>query len=1824
MDVHGGECGTDGSEAMAEEGAEWEAVKGGRTDGAAQEEVVVTLGEGRDGVDSFGPNLGKTEEIQGGDTKEVAGREEEVVAGKEEEEEGVEESELRDVVAPMPVIGGEAQGACGGAAESSGEEFRGMVVAAAGLAAGKARRRVRFEEGEKGLHGLAALRLRQHVPPRTHAAAEDGSVGGSKGGGAEAGVGWAGGRASDGGSSSAGGLAGGGLLGRPPPLARATSDCSWEMRRVALLGAQHGTPRASAAHSHLKFSDALDQLEQQLGHSTPTREDAASHAKDWDEQRGEVWSSQGPPAGRNVATGAEEVEGGGTEEVVEREEEEEGVEESELRDVVAPMPVIGGEAQGACGGAAESSGEEFRGMVVAAAGLAAGKARRCVRFEEGEKGLHGLAALRLRQHVPPRTHAAAEDGSVGGSKGGGAEAGVGWAGGRASDGGSSSAGGLAGGGLLGRPPPLARATSDCSWEMRRVALLGAQHGTPRASAAHSHLKFSDALDQLEQQLGHSTPTREDAASHAKDWDEQRGEVWSSQGPPAQGKATVGAEGGEGGGTEEVVGRKEEEEKEGVVAGKEEEEEGVEESELRDVVAPMPVLGGGGQGACGGGAESSGEELMGEVAAAGLAAGKARRRVRFEEGEKGLHGLAALRLRQHVPPRTHAAAEDGSVGGSKGGGAEAGVGWAGGRASDGGSSSAGGLAGGGLLGRPPPLARATSDCSWEMRRVALLGAQHGTPRASAAHSHLKFSDALDQLEQQLGHSTPTREEGASHTNEWDEQSGQSRAPFSADLRAVLSADARELCCFRARSFAAVRVAPRSCPEGKAAVWAEGGEGGGTSEVVGREEEEEKEGVVAVGEEEEEGVEESELRDVVAPMPVIGGEAQGACGGGAELRGEVAAAGLAAGKARWRVRFEEGEKGLHGLAALRLRQHVPPRTHAAAEDGSVGGSKGGGAEAGVGWAGGRASDGGSSSAGGLAGGGLLGRPPPLARATSDCSWEMRRVALLGAQHGTPRASAAHSHLKFSDALDQLEQQLGQSTPTREDAASHAKDWDEQRGEVWSSQGPPAGRNVATGAEEVEGGGTEEVVEREEEEEGVEESELRDVVAPMPVIGGEAQGACGGAAESSGEEFRGMVVAAAGLAAGKARRRVRFEEGEKGLHGLAALRLRQHVPPRTHAAAEGGSVGGSKGGGAEAGVGWAGGRASDGGSSSAGGLAGGGLLGRPPPLARATSDCSWEMRRVALLGAQHGTPRASAAHSHLKFSDALDQLEQQLGHSTPTREDAASHAKDWDEQRGEVWSSQGPPAQGKATVGAEGGEGGGTEEVVGRKEEEEKEGVVAGKEEEEEGVEESELRDVVAPMPVLGGGGQGACGGGAESSGEELMGEVAAAGLAAGKARRRVRFEEGEKGLHGLAALRLRQHVPPRTHAAAEDGSVGGSKGGGAEAGVGWAGGRASDGGSSSAGGLAGGGLLGRPPPLARATSDCSWEMRRVALLGAQHGTPRASAAHSHLKFSDALDQLEQQLGHSTPTREEGASHTNEWDEQSGQSRAPFSADLRAVLSADARELCCFRARSFAAVRVAPRSCPEGKAAVWAEGGEGGGTSEVVGREEEEEKEGVVAVGEEEEEGVEESELRDVVAPMPVIGGEAQGACGGGAELRGEVAAAGLAAGKARWRVRFEEGEKGLHGLAALRLRQHVPPRTHAAAEDGSVGGSKGGGAEAGVGWAGGRASDGGSSSAGGLAGGGLLGRPPPLARATSDCSWEMRRVALLGAQHGTPRASAAHSHLKFSDALDQLEQQLGQSTPTREEGASHTNEWDDQPCQVSLTTMLRQETTHSPLPFIICPT
>ncbi|CAI5952978.1 unnamed protein product [Closterium sp. NIES-64] len=496
-------------------------------------------------------------------------------------------------------------------------------------------------------------------------------------------------------------------------------------------------------------------------------------------------------------------------------------------------------------------------------------------------------------------------------------------------------------------------------------------------------------------------------------------------------------------------------------------------------------------------------------------------------------------------------------------------------------------------------------------------------------------------------------------------------------------------------------------------------------------------------------------------------------------------------------------------------------------------------------------------------------------------------------------------------------------------------------------------------------------------------------------------------------------------------------------------------------------------------------------------------------------------------------------------------------------------------QVWSSQGPPAEGKAAMGAEGGEGGDAEETVGRREEEEKEWVVAAREEEEEeGVEESELRDVVAPMPVIGGEAEGACGGGAESSGAELGGEVAAAGLAAGKARRRVRFEEGEKGLHGLAALRLRQHVPPRTHAAAEDGSVGGSKGVGAEAGVGWAGGRASDGGSSSAGGLAGGGLLGRPPPLARATSDCSWEMRRVALLGAQHGTPRASAAHSHLKFSDALDQLEQQLGQSTPTREEGASHTNEWDEQPGQQ-----------------------------VWSSQGPPAEGKAVVGAEGGEGGGTEETVGRKEEEEKEGVVAVGEEED-GVEESELRDVVAPMPVIGGEAQGACGGAAEssgaVRGVVAAAGLAAGKARRRVRFEEGEKGLHGLAALRLRQHVPPRTHVAAEDGSVGGSKGGGAEAGVGWAGGRASDGGSSSAGGLAGGGLLGRPPPLARATSDCSWEMRRVALLGAQHGTPRASAAHSHLKFSDALDQLEQQLGQSSPTREDAASHANAWDDQPC------------------------
>ncbi|CAI7858273.1 unnamed protein product [Closterium sp. NIES-53] len=271
-----GERGTDGSEAVVEEGPEGEAVKRGRTDGAAQEEVVITLGEERDGIDGFAPNLGKTEEVEGGGTEEVAGRE-------EEEEEGVEESELRDVVAPMPVVGGEAQGACEGGAESSGAELRGEV-AAAGVAAGKARRRVRFEEGEKGLHGLAALRLRQHVPPRSQAATEDGSVGGSKGGGAEAGVGCAGGRASDGGSSSAGGLAAGGLLGRPPPLARATSDCSWEMRRVALLGAQHGTPRASAAHSHLKFSDALDQLEQQLGQSSPTREDAAAHANDWDDQ----------------------------------------------------------------------------------------------------------------------------------------------------------------------------------------------------------------------------------------------------------------------------------------------------------------------------------------------------------------------------------------------------------------------------------------------------------------------------------------------------------------------------------------------------------------------------------------------------------------------------------------------------------------------------------------------------------------------------------------------------------------------------------------------------------------------------------------------------------------------------------------------------------------------------------------------------------------------------------------------------------------------------------------------------------------------------------------------------------------------------------------------------------------------------------------------------------------------------------------------------------------------------------------------------------------------------------------------------------------------------------------------------------------------------------------------------------------------------------------------------------------------------------------------------------------------------------------------------
>ncbi|CAI5465086.1 unnamed protein product [Closterium sp. Yama58-4] len=1689
MDVDG-ECGTDRSEAMAEEGAEGKAVKGGRMDGAAQEKVVVLLGEGRDGVNSFARNLGKTEEEQVGDT-EVVGREEEeekegVVAVGEAEEEGVEESELRDVVAPMPVIGGEAQGACGVVAESSGAEFK-KEAAAAGVAAGKARRRVRFEEGEKGLHGLAALRLRQHVAPRTQAAAEDGSVGGSRGAGAEAGVGWAGGRASGGGSSSsAGGLAGGGLLGRPPPLARATSDCSWEMRRVALLGAQHGTPRASAAHSHLKFSDALDQLEQQLGHSSPTREDDFSLANDWEEQPDQQeWSSQGSPAEGKPAVEAEAVEGGGTEEVVRRKEEEdeegvvavreaeEGVEESELRDVVAPIPVIGG-------------GGELAGAV-AAAGVAVGKARRRVRFEEGEKGLHGLAALRLRQHVAPRTQAAAEDGSVGGSRGAGAEAGVGWAGGRASDGGSSSsAGGLAGGGLLGRPPPLARATSDCSWEMRRVALLGAQHGTPRASAAHSHLKFSDALDQLEQQLGQSSPTREDDVSLANDWEEQPDQQeWSSQGPPADGKPAVEAEAVEGGSTEEVVRRKEEEDEEGVVAVGEA-EEGVEESELRDVVAPIPVIGGGG-------------ELAGAVAAAGVAAGKARRRVRFEEGEKGLHGLAALRLRQHVAPRTQAAAEDGSVGGSRGAGAEAGVGWAGGRASDGGSSSsAGGLAGGGLLGRPPPLARATSDCSWEMRRVALLGAQHGTPRASAAHSHLKFSDALDQLEQQLGQSSPTREDDVSLANDWEEQPDQQEWSSQGPPA-----------------------------EGKPAVEAEGVEGGGTEEVVRRKEEEEEEGVVAVGEAEE-GVEESELRDVVAPIPVIGG--------GGELAGAVAAAGVAAGKARRRVRFEEGEKGLHGLAALRLRQHVAPRTQAAAEDGSVGGSRGAGAEAGVGWAGGRASDGGSSSsAGGLAGGGLLGRPPPLARATSDCSWEMRRVALLGAQHGTPRASAAHSHLKFSDALDQLEQQLGQSSPTREDDVSLANDWEEQPDQhgtprasaahshlkfsdaldqleqqlghssptreddvslandweeqpdqqKWSFQELSDEKNVTTGAEEVEGGGTKEVVEREEEvvvvaaeeEEGVEESELRDVVAPMLVIGG-------GAGEGRGEELAGAVVEA-GVAAGKARRRVRFEEGEKGLHGLAALRLRQHVPPRTQAAAEDGSVGGSRGAGAEAGVGWAGGMASDGGSSSsAGGLAGGGLLGRPPPLARATSDCSWEMRRVALLGAQHGTPRASAAHSHLKFSDALDQLEQQLGQSSPTREDDVSLANDWEEQPDQVRLST-------------------MQEVVRRKEEEEEEGVVAVGEA-EEGVEESELRDVVAPIPVIGGGG-------------ELAGAVAAAGVAAGKARRRVRFEEGEKGLHGLAALRLRQHVAPRTQAAAEDGSVGGSRGAGAEAGVGWAGGRASDGGSSSsAGGLAGGGLLGRPPPLARATSDCSWEMRRVALLGAQHGTPRASAAHSHLKFSDALDQLEQQLGQSSPTREDDVSLANDWEEQPDQKWSFQELSDEKNLTTGAEEV------------------------------EGGDTKEVVEREEE-----VVVVAAEEEEGVEESELRDVVAPMLVIGGGAGE--GRGEELAGAVVEAGVAAGKARRRVRFEEGEKGLHGLAALRLRQHVPPRTQAAAEDGS---------------------------------------------------------------HGTPRASAAHSHLKFSDALDQLEQQLGHSSPTREDDVSLANDWEEQPDQHGTP---RASAAHSHLKF-----
>ena len=43
-------------------------------------------------------------------------------------------------------------------------------------------------------------------------------------------------------------------------LMRASSDCSWEMRRVALLGGQMGTPRAADARSRLQnvFTDSLE------------------------------------------------------------------------------------------------------------------------------------------------------------------------------------------------------------------------------------------------------------------------------------------------------------------------------------------------------------------------------------------------------------------------------------------------------------------------------------------------------------------------------------------------------------------------------------------------------------------------------------------------------------------------------------------------------------------------------------------------------------------------------------------------------------------------------------------------------------------------------------------------------------------------------------------------------------------------------------------------------------------------------------------------------------------------------------------------------------------------------------------------------------------------------------------------------------------------------------------------------------------------------------------------------------------------------------------------------------------------------------------------------------------------------------------------------------------------------------------------------------------------------------------------------------------------------------------------------------------------------